>query len=541
MNSKAMNAEDVKGKLLQGAFMSKGGPVSQLSDPIADTPMVVTLDQLRPYDHNPRLNRNPIYDQIKESIRNRGLDTPPAITRRPGEAHYIIRNGGNTRLGILNELWTETRDEQYWKIHCLFRPWPSRGEIVALTGHLAENDMHGALTFVERALGIDRAREFYELEGGKPLSQRELARKLAEDGYPVSQPHISKMQDTVQFLLPAIPKLLYAGLGKPQIERLTALRRSAEKTWRQHAGEAAAHIEFDSLFQDVLASFDDASDFKVERFQDELIHHMQQPLGKDYNWLKLDILEARGGQPETMPEKTRRSLPKPEPTAKPPAVKLPEATDSSSLNPQPDPVQDLAPPSGQGNHADSSEPDSQAVIDAHVVTPITGLTPRVQAMKQQLAKATGEPIPDFAASCLQAIPIQVGGLHPVSDLWYIERQIDTPTELRLQICGLIKEIAQSVELPVEVCLSEAGIGFQLGETGSSVVEPTLFALLQALSGNPTEPGLSFIAGIIALLIGDPSQGDQQPFAGSRLGDEALVKLFRVIRLARRLIDVEVGS
>nr|WP_260416160.1 ParB family protein [Pseudomonas cichorii] len=541
MNSKAMNAEDVKGKLLQGAFMSKGGPVSQLSDPIADTPMVVTLDQLRPYDHNPRLNRNPIYDQIKESIRNRGLDTPPAITRRPGEAHYIIRNGGNTRLGILNELWTETRDEQYWRIHCLFRPWPSRGEIVALTGHLAENDMHGALTFVERALGIDRAREFYELEGGKPLSQRELARKLAEDGYPVSQPHISKMQDTVQFLLPAIPKLLYAGLGKPQIERLTALRRSAEKTWRQHAGETAAHIEFDSLFQDVLASFDDASDFKVERFQDELIHHMQQPLGKDYNWLKLDILEARGGQPETVPEKTRRSLPKPEPAAKPPAVKLPAATESSSLNPQPDPVQELATPGGQGNHLDSPEPDSQAVIDAHVVTPITGLTPRVQAMKQQLAKATGEPIPDFAASCLQAIPIQVGGLHPVSDLWYIERQIDTPTELRLQICGLIKDIVQSVELPVEVRLSETGIGFQLGEIGSPVVESAAVGLLQALSGSPTEPGLSSMAGIIALLIGVPSQGDQQPSAGSRLGDEALVKLLRVIRLARRLIDVEAGS
>ncbi|MCV4286487.1 ParB family protein [Pseudomonas capsici] len=539
MNSKAMNAEDVKGKLLQGAFMSKGGPVSQLSDPIADTPMVVTLDQLRPYDHNPRLNRNPIYDQIKESIRNRGLDTPPAITRRPGEAHYIIRNGGNTRLGILNELWTETRDEQYWKIHCLFRPWPSRGEIVALTGHLAENDMHGALTFVERALGIDRAREFYELEGGKPLSQRELARKLAEDGYPVSQPHISKMQDTVQFLLPAIPKLLYAGLGKPQIERLTALRRSAEKTWRQHSGEAAAHIEFDSLFQDVLASFDDASDFKVERFQDELIHHMQQPLGKDYNWLKLDILEARGGQLEKTLEKTRRSSP--EPSAKPTTAKRSAATDNSLLNLQPDPVQGLAPPSDQSGHADLPELDSQAVIDAHVVTPITGLTPRVQAMKQQLAKATGEPIPDFAASCLQAIPIQVGGLHPVSDLWYIERQIDTPTELRLQICGLIKDIVQSVELPVEVRLSETGIGFQLGEIGSPVVESAAVGLLQALSGSPTEPGLSSMADIVALLIGVPSQGDQQPSAGSRLGDEALVKLLRVIRLARRLIDVEAGS
>jgi ParB family protein of integrating conjugative element (PFGI_1 class) len=68
--------------------------------------MVVTLDQLRPYDHDPRMKRNPAYEEIKASIRERGLDAAPAITRRPGEAHYIIRNGGNTRLAILREFWS---------------------------------------------------------------------------------------------------------------------------------------------------------------------------------------------------------------------------------------------------------------------------------------------------------------------------------------------------------------------------------------------------------------------------------------------------
>ncbi|MGV8442372.1 hypothetical protein ACV34A_33640, partial [Pseudomonas aeruginosa] len=72
-----------------------------------------------------------------------GMDAPPAITRRPGEAHYIIRNGGNTRLAILRELWSETKEERFFRIACLFRPWPARGEIVALTGHLAENELRG--------------------------------------------------------------------------------------------------------------------------------------------------------------------------------------------------------------------------------------------------------------------------------------------------------------------------------------------------------------------------------------------------------------
>ena len=101
-----MTSQDMAGKLLAAGFERSGPAATALSDPIADTPMVVTLDQLRPYDHDPRVTRNPAYAEIKASIRERGLDAPPAITRRPGEAHYIIRNGGNTRLAILRELRT---------------------------------------------------------------------------------------------------------------------------------------------------------------------------------------------------------------------------------------------------------------------------------------------------------------------------------------------------------------------------------------------------------------------------------------------------
>lgn len=265
MGAKSLSRDDIKGKLLQGSFMNNGPSVTQLSDPVVDTPMVVALDKLRPYEYNPRINRNPLFDELKASILSRGLDAPPPITRRPGEEYFIIRNGGNTRLAILNELWRETRDEQFLRINCLFRPWPKRGDIVALTGHLAENDIHGELTFIERALGIERAKGLYEQEANEPISQREQARRLAADGYPVSQPHISKMQDTIHFLLPAIPNLLYSGLGKPQIERLTNLRRNAAKSWARYVDASEVSVDFESLFVEVLATFDDSGDFKFER------------------------------------------------------------------------------------------------------------------------------------------------------------------------------------------------------------------------------------------------------------------------------------
>ncbi|MDH3000046.1 hypothetical protein A1D23_00510 [Chelonobacter oris] len=56
--------------------------------------ITVTLDKLRPYEHNPRRTPNPNFEMIKESIRRRGLDHAPNITQRPGEDFYIIADGG---------------------------------------------------------------------------------------------------------------------------------------------------------------------------------------------------------------------------------------------------------------------------------------------------------------------------------------------------------------------------------------------------------------------------------------------------------------
>ncbi|MCE4552593.1 ParB family protein, partial [Xanthomonas hortorum] len=258
--------QDMAGKLLAAGFQRNGESASALSDPIADTPMVVTLDQLRPYEHDPRVKRNPAYEEIKASIRERGLDAPPSITRRPGEEHFIIRSGGNTRLAILRDLWSETKQERFYRISCLFRPWPERGEIVALTGHLAENELRGGLTFIERALGVEKVRELYEKEKGSALSQSELARRLSADGYPIQQSHISRMQDAVQHLLPAIPTLLYGGLGRHQVERVAVLRKACERIWQRYSADRTLTVDFREFFQDVLAQFDAQPDaFNIQR------------------------------------------------------------------------------------------------------------------------------------------------------------------------------------------------------------------------------------------------------------------------------------
>ncbi|RMU75676.1 Protein with ParB-like nuclease domain in PFGI-1-like cluster [Pseudomonas syringae pv. aptata] len=103
-----LTADEISGKLLQGSFSRSGPTVDQLPDPIVDTPMVLTLDEMKAFEQNPRTVTNAKYKEIKESIRQRGLDHRPSVTRRPGEQKFTINNGGNTRLQILRELYSET-------------------------------------------------------------------------------------------------------------------------------------------------------------------------------------------------------------------------------------------------------------------------------------------------------------------------------------------------------------------------------------------------------------------------------------------------
>ncbi|RUT66524.1 hypothetical protein CKG00_09070 [Morganella morganii] len=256
----------------------------------------VSLDQLRAFDLNPRITRNPNYYEIKGSIRNRGLDHPPQITQRPGEAYYIIANGGNTRLAILNDLWLETHDKRYWHITCLLRPWSSdsleQGNLHCLLGHLIENEVRGSLTFIERSLAVQNAIDLCQ-NINKECSQHETVRMLSQAGYFVSQTLLSVMLATTQLLFPYIPDLLYSGLSRKNIERLLTLRFNTEKFWDNFC-QALPPEEwrqlplFDDIFAMALTSFNEpAMGFSLEHVQDELTGLISQTLNIDYNTVAL--------------------------------------------------------------------------------------------------------------------------------------------------------------------------------------------------------------------------------------------------------------
>ena len=569
-----LTTRDMAGRLLGEDFERTVSPAQALTDPVADTAMMVTLDELLPYELDPRITRNPLYDEIKASIRERGLDAPPPITRRPGADHYIIRNGGNTRLAILRELWTETKEERFFRIPCLFRPWPERGEIVALTGHLAENELHGGLTFIERSLGVEKLRELYEQEeDGKPLSQSELARRMRSDGYAVPQPHISRMQEAIQYLLPAIPNILYGGLGRHQVEQLTSLRRSGARIWESRAAAADRNTDFEIVFHTVLAAFDlMPGEFSVERVQDELIGQMADYLDEKYDTLAFEftIPERRAPmparptseepptpaqstseeQPVLMPQAARP--PSPQQVSDPASVSQAEPFDPA-IEAEPDEVDDtdiVDDIDVPGDEVEDADEVVAAQPEQRVATPAPA-SDRLQSIQQLITDHLNEEPAEPEDSPSRAIPVQAGGLYPITDVWSIDPSIDIPERLRIHIAQCAREIADEAGLADCIADVDYGIGFACMAPTKGEDAPPLtplsrgvLALLHTLCApyNPSNPAvridtIHLVRDLGPLLLGWPQLGTASAL---RLSDDGVVKLFRLLRLARRLLELENG-
>ena len=98
----------------------------------------------------PKARRQPAVRTIKASIRQRGMDAPLKVTRRPGAAHYVVAAGGNTRL-LRRCSSQETADRRFETVPVVFKAWCSESDVLA--GHLIENEQRSDLTFRDTAQG----------------------------------------------------------------------------------------------------------------------------------------------------------------------------------------------------------------------------------------------------------------------------------------------------------------------------------------------------------------------------------------------------
>ena len=432
-------------------------------------------------------------------------------------------------MAILGELWQETHDERFFRIHCLFKPWTN--EISTLLGHLAESDLHGQLTFIERALAVAKLKAMFE-QDGTALPQRELALRLAAGGYPISQSHISRMLGTLEHLLPAIPQVLYAGLGKPQAERLIALRSQAEQTWNRYP---SGNYSFNEFWLDTLVSFDaEPAAFDVERVQDELLERMSQQLGQSYRMLALELTASQ--HPDPRPGIAATSLPEVSQPSRQ-SESAPAAADAGPETPEPQRVgRDLAAKS-------STQREAQ-------VAPAPAPLSRVQHIRELIDRKTmSEALSDAGPQVVSSTCSLTNGFHSIDDIWFIEQALDTPEQLRLAIVNLARNLADYAEQDGSVVERQDGLGYALRleplehlSARATGIQLLLTALLRAHDAIDWEDRQHLPSALFGqLLIGAYKIPlNDRPAINvdlERLPDEQLIIFFRLVRLTRRLIDL----
>ncbi|MEG6075532.1 ParB family protein [Enterobacter hormaechei] len=499
--------------------------------PVNEMPMVLTLEQLRPNPDNPRTSRNPKYEDIKASIRARGLDSVPKVTRDPEspEDVYIFSDGGNTRYSILTELYAETCDERFRRVQCIVKPWP--GRLQCVIGHLAENDVRGELSFIEKAFGIEKARAIYEEQLGREVSQRELADLLKEAGYPVHHSNISRMVATIEHLWPWMPNLLNSGMGRPQITQLIALRTAAEKAWQTFSQNVALPPgqEFNHVFGGVCRAFDDPDHYSTDVFKDELIaallKAMPDPQLTYDSWLiELDPQEQNRrklfGAPEPLPQHVLD------------ADKTHEEP-SSPLTVQPPPVTTDSRPTGKKPAAagvDSSDhvdqQPNEELPDLYGENVSGDSTPELTDVPPEVEQESGDCVDgQLHDAPANTITFAANGLEPVTDIWHIPALQDDIEHLQDIAFRLAFELAEvmGIESTVLEDKSFLSAGYILPSTPEG-------ELLNALCGDETYTPLSALTGYLL--------GASGPFDNPVFDDVYAVKFLRLIRLVRRLRELQ---
>lgn len=147
--------------------------------------MNVSVYEIDFFDKNPRTRHDPEqYGQIKQSIREAGVQQPVHITRRPGDSRFVLAQGGNTRLKIVRELYSETGDERFAVIPAIFAEYTSEADI--RIAHLIENEQRAEMCFWDKAHAYAAIREMFQEESAKKLSLRELEKLFASHGLTIS-------------------------------------------------------------------------------------------------------------------------------------------------------------------------------------------------------------------------------------------------------------------------------------------------------------------------------------------------------------------
>ena len=252
--------------------------ISKTSELPAPVRMVdVTNDQIMIWRGQPRLAPNPKYESIKESIRNlRALERPLDLTVEPGTPGFVTRRGGSTRFKILNELWAETGDRNFYQHTFPLYEYP--GVAAMRISHCIENTERGEQYYGDTARAIvDLCSDLEsEMADFQNLSLRDKASAITQRGLSIQANRLMLYLYTGDRLHDVLPTAFGAGLGRPRVEAIRKLDKLFIEQVEQHALDRVD--DWDSVFLDTLKT-SDSTDIDVAALERTL----KMRLRKDFD------------------------------------------------------------------------------------------------------------------------------------------------------------------------------------------------------------------------------------------------------------------
>lgn len=179
MKTKKLTTEEQIADQIRNVVQLKQRPYESLAYRAHGEEKLIRVEDVIPYEKNPRIHKNEEYESIKQSIRERGLESRLFVCKRPGSDRWVLTKGGSTRLKILQELALELPD-RFEEVMFVAVQHPGEAEMVA--GHMVENISRGEMCFWDIAHGLKTLREQLVKDAGKELSNQAFLDKLSAMG-----------------------------------------------------------------------------------------------------------------------------------------------------------------------------------------------------------------------------------------------------------------------------------------------------------------------------------------------------------------------
>lgn len=246
-------------------------------EPAFEGSLHIPLVHIHHFENNPRLQENPEYEAIKESIAQKGLTQTLQVTKRPQDDFYVLRSGGNTRLKALNALYDEAVAQgdkegmkKYGLVQVMYHPYTNEIDMLAM--HVEENNVRGAMHFIDNAIAFDEAIKLIESERKSkmgesyaPLAMSAIADELKAKGFSITRQRLSAFAFANE-IKDYFPKAFASNMGRPMVE---TIRREINVLKEWIAAKNYKEIEADTVeqFLKILKQFDQ-EDMNASKFDD---------------------------------------------------------------------------------------------------------------------------------------------------------------------------------------------------------------------------------------------------------------------------------